>query len=346
MRTYKLILELNISHEFYPENKIPSSDLKIIPTQQTITNLRNYRMVLKNYGNQIKIYYEYDKTEKKENPAIEINKELEFVFLIVQNNPQFINFTEIPFIAMNREIMYFTNKKNNKIIENGSLSKDNFVSDKDIAYFLPKKIDIITNQKDIDFNIYNSAQEIVKEHKKGKSAIDTAVQFINENKNGKYILNIKNQENVFVLYNSKTESGIIGYIDFSINENIIKFTEKNEKPYSYSINFKTRSLFWEYYIIQKYNSLDNIQIIDEANEMIFELQEELMNNDKAAKIFVSKQKNKILKENTKNLKLITKNGNKSFEKTLYEKLPFPDIKNIGKHKIKKYEFTCKSYVYV
>ncbi len=346
MRTYKLILELNINHDYYPKGKISADDLEIIPIPQTETTLKNYRMVLKSSGNQIKVSYEYERDEKSELPSIELKKELKFTFLIKQKNPLFINFTEIPFITMNREIVYLSNKKKNKIIEKGSLSEGNFIEEKDVIPFLPKDIELITDNKNIDFKILNSDKEIVENHKKGESAVDTSINFIQKNPNGKYSIKIKNQETDFVLFNAKTDSGTIGYIEIFIDKNAIKSIEKNNKPLSYSINFKPRNIFWQYYIIQKYNSLDNIQIIDEAKELNFELEEELMNNDKAAKIFTSIQKTILLKENTKNLKLVSKNGNKSFEKVLYEKLPFPDIKNIGKHKTKEEEYTCKSFIYI
>lgn len=346
MRTYKLIFEINIIHDYYPNGKIAANDLEITPIPHTENTLRNYRMVLKNADSKIKVYYEYEKEENSELPAIEIDKELKLTFLIKQNNPQFINFTEIPFLTMNREIIYFTNKKKNIITENGSLSIDNFTSEKDLLSFLPKDIEIITDNKNVDFQILNSTNQTVANHKKGTSAIDTSVNFINTNSNGKYTIKTKNQEINFILYNAKTQSGTIGYIEIFINNEIIKFVEKQQKHYSYSINFKPRNIFWQYYIIQKYNSLDNIKIIDETNELNFELEEEIMNNEKAAKIFTSKQKAVLLKDNTKNLKLVSKNGNKSFEKILYEKLPFPDVRNIGKHKTKDDEFTCKSYIYV
>ena len=289
MRIYKKIIAIEFYHSFYDDNLIKASDIEIKPTPATEFIFSNYRLNLKQVGNSLQIIQECEKDDDNITPVIEIEKELQYNFIIKQKNKNFINFTDIPYPRMRQDILYFTNKKKNKVEKKGFLSKDKNVSDKDMLEIVGDK---------------------------------------------KY---------TFIQIKSKASTGIIGYIEFFTNGNYLKNIQ-NETIDTYSVNFNARPTFWQYHIVEKYNSVKNVKITDEHEKIHFI--EDKQSNNKKEKIFTTKEKIS-LKDIYKHIfKLTTVNGNKNFSKILYEKLPFPKVASITKHETIQNEFISNTYLYI
>ena len=132
MRIYKEIIEIKFSHNYYPDGFIANNDFKIEPTFETQKIFDNYRIILKNNSNSIKLIQECEQTKSETNPIIEIIDNIKFSFVIKLVNKDFFTYTNIPFLNLREDIFYFSNKKNNKIIQKGTLTKEKTVSEKDI----------------------------------------------------------------------------------------------------------------------------------------------------------------------------------------------------------------------
>ena len=288
MRTYRKIIEIKFEHKFYDNAQINTNDLEIEPTHNTQVTFENYRLFTKQKANTINIIQECEQNEKSTLPIIEIEKELNFNFIIKQKNNQFINFTDIPFLEMRHNILYFSNKKNNKITADEFLSKKELVSEEDTISIVGKKeYFLITNK-------------------------------------------------------SKASAGVIGYINFFTNGNYIE-NIKNEIASPYSISFNSRPTYWRYHIREKYNSVAKIKIIDEQEKISFQKENGKTEKEKT---FLTKEKISIKKNNKQIFKLISANGNKNFNKILYEKLPYPKINHISKHETLENEYISNIYVYI
>jgi len=283
MRSYRKLFEIEFKHNYYPTQKLASSDFNIVATRETNKIIGNYRLILKQFENKIEIIQECDKKEKSIEALIEIDSELVLEFIIGQSNKNFFNFTDIRFPTMRKEMFYFSNKKKNKVLEEGILTQDKSVSDSDI--------------------ISISELGLPKE---------------------------------------QSTSGIIGLIRIHINKFVNKPIQTKE-PLKYTVNFEERKIYWQYNVLEKYNTTNNVTIIDEENKIKFK---EAKDNDSKAKIFISEKKIPMKKVNKQKIKLITTNGKKNFIKTLYEKLPYPTMRDITIHEKIENEYVAVVTVYV
>ncbi len=284
MRSYRKLLEVEFTHNYYPSGKLASNDFKIAATPETKKIIENYRLILKLFENKIEIIQECDKKPKSIEAVIEIDEQLKFEFIIGLANKNFFNFTDIRFPAMRKEMFYFSNKKEEKIHKEGNMSKNDTVS----------KDDIIS----------------IKE---------------------------------LALSKKQSSSGIIGLLRLYTNEFVNKAIQTKE-PFKYSIGFAERKAYWQYNVIEKFNSTKNINIIDEDKKVKFKIEKD--NNFDNAKTFISDIKLPITKINKQKLKLISANGKKNFTKTLYEKLPCPTMRDITIHKKMKNEYIAAVNIYI
>ena len=172
MRIYKKIIQIEFFHSFYADNIIKANDIEIKPNPSTEFIFKNYRLSLKQVANSLLIIQECEKENENILPIIEIDKQLDFNFIIKQKNKNFINFTDIPYPKMRQDILYFTNKKKKKIAKTGFLSIDKNVSEKDMLN--------ITGNKKYAF---------VQIKSKESTGIIGHIEFFTE---GNYLKNIKN----------------------------------------------------------------------------------------------------------------------------------------------------------
>ncbi len=283
MRSYRKLLEIELCHNYYPSGKLATSDFNIVATRETNRIIANYRLILKQFENKIEIIQECDRKEKSIEALVEIDGELIFEFIVGQSNKNFFNFTDIRFPVMRKEIFFLSNKKKNKVLESGILTRDKSVSESDI----------------VDISELGLAKE-------------------------------------------QSASGIIGLIRLYTNKFVNKPIQTKE-PLKYTVNFEERKIYWQYNVIEKYNSIKNVSIIDEENKIKFK---EVKDNDSEAKIFLSEKKLPMKKVNKQKIKLISTNGKKNFTKTLYEKLPYPTMRDITIHEKLKNEYIAVVTVYV
>ena len=284
MRSYRKLIIVEFRHGYYPEGLLPAGDISIEATPETKILFDRYRIILKIKAGILEIIQECEKDEKGIEAVIQIDSPLNFNFIISQTNKNFFNFTEIKYPQMRKEIMYFSNLRNNKITQNGNLSINDFVSDKDI-------VDI----------------EIMKADK------------------------------------SKSTSGVIGYLELHTDKFVNKSID-TEQALKYQVNFSQRKVYLQYNISEKYNSTKNVKIIDEQKNISFNA---LKTNEQEKDIkLISDKKISLLLIPTEKFKLISANGNKTYTKTLYEKLPVPTISDIIKHQEIENEYIAVANVYI
>ncbi len=343
MRTYKKIAEIVFTHEYYSDGKLVANDLEFVPSKETEQIIRNYRMLLKLKDDRIEIIQEYDRDEGVEDPFIEVQEELKFSFIIKQKNKNFITYSDIPFLKMGSEILYFTNKKKKGIVEKGGLSINKQVSEKDIYPLLPKAMPLVLKKAGNKFDLSDFIDNKISNYIQ-KGNIDERDTFLLQQKNGKYTVAQSAKNKIeYVLNKVRTNSGNIGFLDIYINDSVKKMAAKGDL-YSYSLVFKPRLTYWQYAVSEKYNSIKKIKIIDDKGKVKFKEKEELVSeNGVKTKLFMSNEKLPIQKEQNYVFQLLLTNGSEGSGKLMFEKLPYPKISNIGK--LEK-DYISKIYIYI
>lgn len=148
---------------------------------------------------------------------------------------------------------------------------------------------------------------------------------------------------VLNLDKSKSTSGIIGYIEINTDKFINKPIQ-TEKPLHYFVKFPQRQVYLQYNVNEKFNSVKNIQIIDEQKKLIFK---ELKQEQEQTSVKLISDKKVPLQLISKDIyKLISANGSKNYTKTLYEKLPVPSLRDLIKHQDIENEFVAVANIYI
>jgi len=132
MRSYRKLIIVEFKHGYFPEAILPQGEISIEATPETKIIFDRYRLLLKVKAGILEVIQECEKDEKGIEAVIQIDSPLIFNFIISQSNKNFFNFTQIKYPQMRKEIMFFSNFRNNKIAQNGTLSIKETVSDIDI----------------------------------------------------------------------------------------------------------------------------------------------------------------------------------------------------------------------
>jgi len=132
MRAYRKLVTVELTHEYYPSGKLTEKDLKLFVLPDTRKILDNYRLILRQSENTFEIIQECVKDDKGIEAFVKIDSQLNFNFVLKQQNKQFFNFTETKYPDMRREVFYFTNFRKSEIKEKGTLAKAEKISSADL----------------------------------------------------------------------------------------------------------------------------------------------------------------------------------------------------------------------
>ncbi|MFH5885789.1 hypothetical protein ACG2F4_15885 [Halalkalibaculum sp. DA3122] len=108
MSVFQEIFGLNMTHSYYAAGI--TGDLKASPTKETAQKLRDVGLLFRTTGSGFAVFGEVVKNEADSaGLQREIDRPTRFQFILRQQNPYFLNFTDLPFHASGREIYYFNN---------------------------------------------------------------------------------------------------------------------------------------------------------------------------------------------------------------------------------------------
>jgi len=335
-KTSKQLFEICFEHNYYVDNAIADLDLEILPVLDSEYLFKNYRLIFKKSKNKIYLLHEHDDADGK--PIVPLDEGLRISFVVLQKNPLFLNFTELPFFKPKKEVLYFNNLKTKLNAEKQSLSKSAFVTDSDLYPVSQRTFTYSPANKKAQIGIYDALNKCVYTHPASTGDIEID---LGDAANGLYsIWENKALIHKFILLDP-IASRTIGFFDVFITKEQLEYMEKpNFESFAYSLNFKARELFWKYSVIKKYNDIDKSQIVDEREHYQFTS----IDSDKQAgkKIFISDRKIELRERFDHQFKLITKNGSSKFERILFEKLTYPPITNLEKYKD---EFVVNIFIY-
>lgn len=322
--SYKPLFKLVVHHNYYAEQ--PSNDFRLVPTAETQKLVKKLGLVLKDSNGEWILMYEENKLDGLLS-EVEKRPEVKFMFFLYSSNPYFINFTDLP-IESRSEFFYFSNNIVKKAEDTIYMHKAEFAGVKD-RFGLKQELEISGNGQEKLIELKDEVGNIVYTKKLGAEE-----KMILTNQNvplGKYELfeNGKSQ-NTLILFSNVPVLKPIAIVEISLSgivkEEFINGVKENEVPfYNYKISFSSRSTFWKYFLIGKYNSnLKNTTIDSGGSSYKFKGPEMVkMKSGDDAVMFVSESPLPLKqiqdhRFQLKNVRMGIVNG-----KTIMERLPSP-----------------------
>ncbi|HAN77001.1 MAG TPA: hypothetical protein DCQ31_04110 [Bacteroidales bacterium] len=341
MRTYRKLAEINFFHKYYESGILESTDLGFYKTPETEKLLANYRLMLKIKPGVIELIQECEEEEEGLEAFIEIDKELKFSIVIEQKNKQFFSFSELPFIDMGKEVFYFSNKivKENK--KSAGLVKGKEIGVSDLHWLLPKSVAKIEN---LDWKAPKTLSSITKDKNIVCTSLDDFAQIVPTLADGYYeLISGKNTEASFVLFKAKYSAADIGLIEFFVDTVMAKAI--HSEPVQFGITFEARKLPWQYQVFERFNSIKNILIVDDKEEVEFKELAVIEQDGIKSRVFISKKPIAITEITKKAFRIISP-ANGRAGKVWVEKLPIPKFSNITMSAEPDKTMFFKEYVYL
>lgn len=264
---YNSLFKLGVLHNYYAEQ--PVNDFNLVPTEDTMAIIKKLNLIFKEVNGEYFILYDPEKIEGFLG-EVERKQNIKFTFLLNCLNPYFVNITEIP-VEGRAELFYFSNLQTNHIGDNVYLHHGEFAGKADKAT-IESNIEVSGNGKSKLVEVKDDSGNIIL-----SKNLQSEEKFYISNKNvplGKYHLHENGKfMRTFILFSNVPLKRPIGVVEFSLagnlREEFIEGVKQNEIPfYNYKISFTSRSTFWKYFLVGKYNGNLKNTTIDTGNDKV------------------------------------------------------------------------------
>jgi hypothetical protein len=146
MSDYQTLFDIRIAHDYFVEGKCPCLDF--VPTDKTLRILRNTGLLMRESGRGLWLAYDRERQEALQLHLAEDAEELDLVFKVYTNDPQFRTYTE-PFSESIRGVLYFTNRVLSSAKTRGlTLHSGKTVSSRDLVDLEAEQLEGILERKD------------------------------------------------------------------------------------------------------------------------------------------------------------------------------------------------------
>jgi hypothetical protein len=247
---YSLLLKVNFLHDFFIEGAL--KNIEIVPDNMTKLMLKQYQLKAAQEGSALVIGY--GKSVSDHSAIADLKNPLKLSFWVKVNDPNFLNYTAIPF-EFGNHIYHFTNRPNDKLEdEYANLSSDQYVSETDRLPISGAVLDYRLDeaQENLKVEVANELGEIVFERQyKGMTSVCSLN--LSQEAAGKYTLLLDGLEEFSFYIAPDGAKNIFGVVDIYIDP-------KDKSPFSlfensqpvqkkqYNVHFRARSVKWKYVI--------------------------------------------------------------------------------------------------
>lgn len=251
MTKYKELLRMHLKHDYFSSGYLPNA--KIVPTAATAVVLKQYQLQFRPSSTGFSIGYALTDNYV---PLQELEAPLQLSFMVIIDDNNFLNYTDLPYEFDDTHIFYFNNKEIDKdSTEKRNLSLDEFVTKEDKIEVASSMIiyNFDEEQYDVELEVVNHNEDIVFE-----DTVDgrdfSELRLMGEPA-GKYTLMLDGlEEKSFYILNSglKQPFGVIDiFIDPEDDSEYSFFDNSKElKAQEYNIHFKSRAIRWKYVFIE------------------------------------------------------------------------------------------------
>jgi hypothetical protein len=314
MRVFKSLLEVSTKHRYYED--LVCSDLEFTPTGSTLSFINKHRLILKKKADGFHIIRQYREVGGKMTPFVDMTTPFSLKFNVFINNKFFLNITNLEFFDSRVKNMHIVHKlqkekkEDQKLVTNSSLCP---------VYYSTMQV----SECNQEIKILDAGGSVVFESTDlgNQEVVNIGLGGFEF---GIYQLIMDNQPPMNFIFNESFPIQSAGILEVIFDPDDLEFTD-----YKLDIIFNFRKVYWKYIIQKKYNDLEKLQVVDEKGEYLFN---ETGGEGEALGIkkeFVSDREISLLQRNNLIFKVIRRNERQNNERVLIEKLPYPDIHNIG-----------------
>lgn len=249
---YEQLLKVKVLHDFFIDGA--AKNIEIYPDSQTKLRLKQYNLKSSQEGSNLVIGF--GQTAMVGPAILDLKMPLKLSFWIKVNDPNFLNYTDIPY-EFGDYIYHFTNRINDKLEdEYANLSSDEFVGSNDrlpvagaiLDYRLSEPMD------NLQVEVINELGEVVFERQyKGSTSVCSLN--LSQEPAGKYTLVLDGLEEFSFYLAPEGVKNIFGVIDLYIdpNDNSPFSLFDNGEPIKkkeFKIHFQTRAVKWKYIVME------------------------------------------------------------------------------------------------
>lgn len=237
---YHKWLTLEITNNYFSSGI--SSDFHLIPFQKSTNNMKNYQVLIKKIKNTISFHAGISISK-----PFNINEEFkgldELYFQLINEDPLFFNYTNIPMVS-NQKIYYYENGIHPKAPH--LLHKSDFVNEDDLIELKPKISNIQLPDNEVTVTVKTDDDNIIFSRKVDGTKSSNYLINLNHCNDGVYQLwmNDKLQETFFIS-NEEIHENCSGIIKIDTN----KIIDQYQNQLKYSINFDARFVYWQYQVV-------------------------------------------------------------------------------------------------
>jgi hypothetical protein len=247
---YSLLMKVNFLHDYFIEGAL--KNIEIVPDNMTKLMLKQYQLKAAQEGSALVLGY--GKSVSDHSAIADLKNPIKLSFWVKINDPNFLNYTAIPF-EFGNHIYHFTNRPNDKLEdEYGNLSSDEFVSESDRLPISGAVLDYRLDeaQENLMVEVANELGEIVFERRyKGMTSVCSLN--LSQEPAGKYTLLLDGLEEFSFYVAPDGAKNIFGVVDIYIDP-------KDKSPFSlfensqpvqkkqYNVHFRARAVKWKYII--------------------------------------------------------------------------------------------------
>ncbi len=307
---YKPLVTLSFRHTYYTDGVMRGVTLH--PFAATAKKLANYRMQIKGGVSEFRVLQE---CRTGETPAISVDRPFDIAFGFHSNDPDFQARTDVEFYSSNRQKLVFDLREETEEAPTFRLLPVTFGN----------LHETFAQPASGTFTIKSSSAEVVAERVIQE---ETNVVFdLEECAEDVYRLELNGvlQKEFLLLHTDSAFEGVV----------FLRITGARS---SKTISFSPRSIHWQYTVVPKYNTYGNLSLVDETESVLFE---KAPHPDvPGAVCFVSLVPVRLGETYAFRLQV------EDTGRVVKKKIPFADLKNIGRCLINVHNYCLQNYVTV
>ena len=248
--SYQKWFEARITHTYFPDAICPVLDIQ--PLSATRTRLKNFNILAKKKGNVFSMYLGYDPSKTLQ--LTEALQGLDSVFFqVTMQDIHFFNYTQIPSLG-EQEVFYFQNGINQNNAD--LLQKEDFVSKADILPLKPWNFTVSVPKKEVEIEIKDRSGEVITQKKWDGTLVSQLPVDLSVFGTGVYEVWIDGVLSETVLCTQGLPENCLGILCLDTST----LPMVNEEEATFSLDFKTRSVFWQYQVVV--SDMRKIQVQD------------------------------------------------------------------------------------
>lgn len=310
---YSSVVSINFGHDYYYNKSLPGITVQPVPS--TAKLLKNHRMLVKKSSSGFIVLQEC-RAGQEIDPVVPLQPGAGMVFGIHANDIDFQAKTGIEFYSSNKQKL---------VIDLRSSNEDPFTGIKLLPVAHTAAI-YRTNGDAMLVEVMNSKDEKIASAKGSKDTSELRFD-LSEHPEDIYYFSVdgEQKEAFLLLHHDHAYDCILLTVHRGIQE--------------HNILFPARSVHWQYTVVQKYNSYNDLALVDESEALSFE--RSTIPSKPNALCFTSVEPVKLSERYDYRLVLIEERG-----KAVKQNIPFANIKQFGKCLLNVHNLCLENYVSV